>query len=428
VPSLVAGVVRDGGLAWHAGRGLVDGAEPTADTQYRIGSITKVLTAILVMRLRDEGRLGLGDHLARHVGGTPFGERTIGQLLGQGGGVPAETSGPWWERTAGLDWDELASSLDVDAAVDAPGRRFHYSNLGFGVLGRLVEELRGRPWRDCLRDEVLEPLGMRRTTDAPEPPRARGLAVHPWADVVLTEPEHDTGAMAPAGQLWSTLADLARLAAFLLGDTGDVLRPDTVEEMAQPGLVDELDAEPSAYGLGLFVTDVDGRRLVGHPGAMPGFVAGVLVDRDEQVGVVRASNVTYGGDPALAKDLLRILREHEPRVVEEWRTAPLPDGVELDLLGVWYWNAAPFTLRAVGDGLELARLRAGDPPDRFARRGGAWRAVEGDLTGETLTFAADGRSLAVATRVFTRAPYAPAAAMPGGVDPSGWRVEPSSIG
>jgi CubicO group peptidase (beta-lactamase class C family) len=344
----------------------------------------------------------------------------VGQLLGQGGGLPAETPGPWWERTAGVGWAELAASLDGDAAVDAPGRRYHYSNLGFGVLGRLVEELRGRPWRDCLRDEVLEPLGMRRTTYAPEPPRARGLAVHPWADVVLAEPEHDTGAMAPAGQLWSTLADLVRLAAFLLGDTGDVLAPDTVAEMARPGLVDELEAEPSAYGLGLAVMEVDGRRLVGHPGAMPGFVAGVLVDRDEQVGVVRASNVTYGGDPALAKDMLRILREHEPRVVEAWRPRQLPDGVPLALLGVWYWNAAPFTLRAVDAGLELARLRAGELPDRFVRRDGAWRAVAGDLSGETLTFAADGRSLTVATRVFTRAPYAPAEAMPGGVDPTGW--------
>src|SRR3954452_13768741 len=76
VPSLVAGVVRDGGLAWSAGRGRVAGAAPTPDTQYRIGSISKTFTAVLVMRLRDEGALALTDPYGDHVPGAPFGERT----------------------------------------------------------------------------------------------------------------------------------------------------------------------------------------------------------------------------------------------------------------------------------------------------------------------------------------------------------------
>src|ERR1700759_4704467 len=101
LPSLMAGVVRDGGLAWHAGRGFVNGERPTADTQYRIGSITKTFTALLVMRLRDEGALALTDRFEEYVPGTPFGDRTIGQLLSHGGGVQAETSGDWGERTDG---------------------------------------------------------------------------------------------------------------------------------------------------------------------------------------------------------------------------------------------------------------------------------------------------------------------------------------
>ena len=95
LPSLVAGVVRDGGLAWSGGRGRVDGAPPTPDTQYRIGSISKTFTALLVMRLRDEGALKLTDPFADHVPGAPFGDRTVGQLLSQGAGVQAETNGEW---------------------------------------------------------------------------------------------------------------------------------------------------------------------------------------------------------------------------------------------------------------------------------------------------------------------------------------------
>src|SRR3954471_15504887 len=78
-PGLVAGVVRDGGLAWSAGRGGV--AEPHTDVQYRLGSISKTITAVAVMRLRDEGRLGLDDPLEQHLPGTPLGERSVGQLL-----------------------------------------------------------------------------------------------------------------------------------------------------------------------------------------------------------------------------------------------------------------------------------------------------------------------------------------------------------
>src|SRR3954462_9274244 len=96
-PSLVAGVVRDGGLAWSAGRG--DVTEPHTDVQYRLGSISKTITAVVVMRLRDEGRLGLDDRLERHVPGTPLCDRTVGQLLSRLAGASAESPGGWWERT-----------------------------------------------------------------------------------------------------------------------------------------------------------------------------------------------------------------------------------------------------------------------------------------------------------------------------------------
>src|ERR1700710_2038364 len=98
-PSLVAGVVRDGGLVWSAGRGEV--AEPHTDVQYRLGSISKTVTAVVVLRLRDEGLLRLDDPLDRHLPGTPFGNRTIGQLLSHLAGASAESPGGWWERTPG---------------------------------------------------------------------------------------------------------------------------------------------------------------------------------------------------------------------------------------------------------------------------------------------------------------------------------------
>ncbi|NYJ05160.1 serine hydrolase domain-containing protein [Petropleomorpha daqingensis] len=414
-PSLVAGVVRDGGLAWSAGRGAVP--EPHTDVQYRLGSISKTVTAIVVMRLRDEGRLRLDDPLEKHLPGTPLGDRTLGQLLAHLAGASAESPGDWWERTPGGTLADL--QLEEDDVVLGAARRFHYSNLGFGLLGELVARVRGASWDDVVDREVLAPLGMARTTPRPVPPAAAGIAVHPWADVVLPEPEHHAGIMAAAGQLWAPLTDLARFAVFLLGDTGDVLSAATLAEMAEPAGVDSSAPGWSAYGLGLQVLRVDDRTLIGHGGSMPGFLAGVFVDRDEQTGGVSLANTTAGLDTVIP-GMLADLRASEPRIVEAW--VPSPPPVDLDVLGVWFWGPAPHLLRAVPGGLlHLGPLPGrGGRASRFTRRpDGTWLGLDGYYAGETLRIADD--HLDLGTFIFTRSPYDPAAPVPGGVDESGWR-------
>jgi CubicO group peptidase (beta-lactamase class C family) len=369
------------------------------------------------MRLRDEGLVHLDDPLDRHLPGTPLGDRTIGQLLSHLAGASAESPGGWWERTPGGSVDDLA--LGADDVVLGAARRFHYSNLGFGLLGELVARLRGTSWEDAVTAEVLAPLGMSRTTSRPVPPAAEGWAVHPWADVVLPEPEHHAGVMAAAGQLWAPLADLGRFAAFLLGDTADVLAPATLEEMTVPAGVDPSTPGWSAYGLGLQVLRVDGRTLVGHGGSMPGFLAGVFVDREEQIGAVSLANTTTGLD-AVVFALLDVLRAAEPRIVDPW--VPAPAAEPLESLGVWFWGPAPHVLRSIPGGLLHLGPLPGRPgrASRFARRDdGTWGGLDGYYAGETLRIADD--HLDLGTFVFTRAPYDPDAPVPGGVDERGWR-------
>lgn len=414
VPALVAGVARDGGLAWSAGHGDLPG-DP-ADVQFRIGSITKTVTAITVLRLRDEGALALDDPLERHLPGTPLGDRTIGALLGHLGGVAAESPGQWWERTAGGSLDDLG--LTGDERVLPSARRFHYSNLGFGLLGDVVARARGRAWTDVAADEVLAPLGMTRTTPRPVAPAARGFAVHPWSETVLPEPENDHGVMAPAGQLWSTAADLARLASFLLGDTGGVLSPATVEEMTVPAGVDPSQPSWPGYGLGVQVLRVEGTTLVGHGGSMPGFLAGLWVDREERTGAFVAGNTTSGLDGGLPAALLADVRAAEPRIVEPWTPEAPP--VDPAVLGPWYWGPSPYVLRAVPGGLlHLGGLGRPGRASRF-RPGpdGTWVGMDGYFAGETLRPGRDVMHLV--TYVFTRSPYDPAAPIPGGLDAGGW--------
>lgn len=425
VPSLSVGLVRDGALAWSAGRGLVDGAPPTTDTQYRIGSVTKGLTAVLVLRLRDEGRLDLDDPLEEHLPGTALGDRTVRELLAHAAGLAAEPPGEWWERAPGRPWEELAPTLPAEGATGMRGR-FHYSNPGYALLGRLVAAARGRPWYAVLRDEVLRPLGMTRTTYDAAAPHAPGLAVHPYADVVMPEVVQDLGAMAPAGQLWSTVADLARWAAFLAGDTGDVLAPDTLAEMRRPHVIAD-DAEwQSGYGLGFQVLRVGGRRLVGHGGSVPGYLASVLVDVERRTGAVELANGTSGAGALCGSELLGLLQDREPHVVDAWQpVADLGPGL-LDLVGLWHWGPSPFLLRLRGtDRLDLRPVSGRGRAASFGRTtDGGWTGLDGYWAGEPLRarYRPDGSlsHLDLGTFVLTREPYGPSDAIPGGVADDPW--------
>ena len=375
------------------------------------------------MRLRDEGLLELDDRLEQHLPGTPFGDRTIGQLLAHGAGLRSESPGQWWERVQGGPLESL--ELSRDDVKHPAGRRFHYSNLGYGALGEVLARVRGRAWADVVRDEVLLPLGMDRTTPRPSGVAAQGWAVHPWADVLLPEPEEDGGAMAAAGQLWATLTDLGRFAAFLLGDTGDVLDPQTLEEMTQASGVDPSAKGWSAYGLGLQVVRLGEHTVVGHGGSMPGFLASVFVDRANDLGTVLLCNATSGLDGTLVTDLHEIVREAEPLVGEVWAPG-LVDEQALELVGPWYWGTYAYGLRLRADGLlVLMALLGAGRASRFRARGdGSWLGLDGYHAGEVLTpvrsAGGDLVALDLGTFVFSRTPYDPAAPQPGGVHPDGW--------
>ncbi|MEU5533028.1 serine hydrolase domain-containing protein [Streptomyces sp. NPDC020362] len=429
-PSLVAAVVRGGRTVWQGARSSVDGHAPDDTVQYRIGSITKTFTAVLVLRLRDEGLLDLGDPLEKHLPGTGAGEATIAELLAHTGGLAAESPGPWWERTPGSLRPELSDVLGEQPLLHPVGRRHHYSNPGYTLLGALVEELRGAPWEEVLRREVLEPLGLHRTSAQPQAPHAGGWAVHPWADALLPEPLEDLGRMAPAGQLWSTTGDLARFAAFLAGGDDRVLSAESVREMRTPAAPAEAAdvVDGATYGLGMQLQHRDGRLLVGHSGSLPGFLANLTIGVDDDVAAVVLANCTSG--PllgAVGADLVRIVAEAEPRIPEPWRPLRAVDPAVLELAGQWYWGTHAFALRATADGLlALGPLAGGGRRARFRSNGdGTWTGLEGYYAGELLrpVRRADGSlsHLDLGSFVFTRQPYEEDAGVPGGVDPQGWR-------
>jgi CubicO group peptidase (beta-lactamase class C family) len=429
-PSVVAAVVREGAIAHVAGAGEVP--VPDKDTQYRIGSITKTLTAAVVLGLRDEGRLELDDPLDAHLPGTGVGSVPLRQLLAHAGGLQREPDGDWWERSAGVTLAELVEGVTPAKLAFAPYRRFHYSNVAYGLLGGVVERITGRSWWDAVSARLLEPLGMVRTTYGPEEPFARGYVVHPWHGTLREEPRHDAAAMAPAGQVWSTAADLSRWAAVLASPPGGapvlspkpvaspeaaVVAPSTVDEMSSPAMIADPDAWTNGYGLGLQLWRRGERVFIGHTGSMPGYLAVLVVHRPSRTAVVAYANTyTLVGTPigACGLSILEAVLDGEPAPAPiAWRPGTAaPDDIE-DLCGRWWWMGREYEVRwdATRSERVVTPLRARDEAEewRFGHDGSDhWRGRTGENAGELLVVRRDrsGRvtALDIATFIFTRDP------------------------
>jgi CubicO group peptidase (beta-lactamase class C family) len=432
LPSIAAGVVRGGELVWTAGRGTTVTAtpgglagpvgaagRPDPDTQYKIGSVTKTMTAALVMLARERGDLTLSDRVGRFLPGGPFSDATVRDLLSHAAGITAEPHGSWWERSPGADGAALVAAHAGAEPVLEPGSRHHYSNLGYGVLGEVVAQVCGCSWAEALAEQLLAPLGLARTSYHQQAPHADGFAVDFLTGEIVAEPLPDTGAMAPAGQLWSTVTDLAVWLTALVDPDRSVLAAESLVAMRTPQAAAPEGRDGSSYGLGLSVTVDRGRMLVGHGGSMPGFCCGVLADVDSGTGAVVLTNGAYGLG-GLTREVLEVVLDREPPIAAEWTPVrSVPDDVR-EVVGTWYWGHAPSVLR--WDGLDLL-LAPADGPGRAMRFRPAgsdtWTGTAGYLTGETLRAVrrSDGTvgHLEAATFIYTRTPYDPQAPIPGGL-------------
>jgi len=269
-PGVSAGLVRDGALVWstHVGSARLDPlAEPTDDTQYMIGSITKTFTAVLIMALRDAGRLSLDDRLKKYLPQTIHGAITIRQMLAHASGLQREPVGLIWENLDAPDQERLLRELEDAEQVLPVHFAFHYSNLAFALLGQIVELLEGRAWGDVVTERILAPLEMKSTSLATDDVgRALGYQVHPHTGVATLEPRFDLKATAPLGGLWSTVADLGRYASFVADPIEEVLTADSLDEMCRPLIMTDVDGWARAYGLGYDLQRIGERVLAGHGG------------------------------------------------------------------------------------------------------------------------------------------------------------------
>ena len=418
VTGMAAGVAQAGRLRWSSGVGSVDLAAPEVvpddDTQFLIASNTKVFTAVLVMALRDAGRLDLDDDVARHVPESRHSGVTIRQLLSHVSGMQREPVGDVWDTLVYPDAGQLVEGWNAADRILKPHHKWHYSNLSFSVLGEIVARLDGRSWAESLQARILDPLELRRTTVGFADRHAVGYYVPPYTDVPVVEPVVDIAAMAPAGALASTVRDLATWGSFLADPVPEVLSPDTVEEMCQPQIMADLETWRLAWGLGVSLRR-DGERIwVGHTGGMPGHISGLFVQRAASVVGIALMSSSPAPDPAaVAVELGSVVLDHEPADVEPWRPGSSVPPEYVDLLGRWFSEGSSFTFSVRRGRLE-ARLDAAPestPPSVFAAASPhVYRTESGRETGELLRVNRDGSGavshLSWATYRFTREPMA----------------------
>jgi CubicO group peptidase (beta-lactamase class C family) len=390
LPSIAVSVMRDGKLAWELAVGAADvetAREATPGTQYRLGSITKTFTAAAVMQLRDEGALDLEDRLDKHIEGAKHAP-TIRRLLSHTSGLQRETHDDAWLRQRFADVDELLDTLDRAEGVLPPGARFHYSNLAFALLGIVVERVSGVPYAQYVETKLLQPLGLDQTTFEPRADAATGYLVQPYVEGVWTQAPVTTGAWISAGQLWGTVRDLARWAAFLASPDDDaILRRETVEEMRTLQSLDDHVHWTGGYGLGLQLLRDGERILAGHGGSMPGFIAGVYVSAADKIGVAGLTNSSGARLVAFLQKLLSATVGTWPVPPQPWQVEDAPPDDVVPLLGIWFMEGDEIVFRWREGRLEAQFRDAADwdPPAVLRRESDdRWRIVSGFEHGEVL--------------------------------------------
>lgn len=328
VGGIAAGVMVDGDLVWADAWGLADRetrAPMLASSISRTGSISKSVTAVLMMILVDRGVIALDDPVSRYL-------PEIDGLQSRRPGAPDVTFRHLASHTAGLirepNWresvvgpieaweDRVLQSIPRTAYDSVPGARYQYSNIGFGMLGLALSRAAGRPFIDLVEDEIFQPLGMTGSSFVVagaelEPRLAEGYVARN-GEVSGEAPAREhagRGYKVPNGGVYSTVADLGRFLGAMAGVPGlGILDEASRQEMLRVQTPEDAN---EGYGLGFsLVIDGDGNRLAAHGGSVAGYNAYMAVDPDHGVGVVLLRNYTGGATNLgrVARSLLAELR------------------------------------------------------------------------------------------------------------------------
>ena len=349
-PGLVYGIVSGGKLVFSGATGYTDlgkKAPATIQSDFRIASMTKSFVSVAILQLRDAGKLRLDDPASLYIPelkgqSGPSSDApaiTIRHLLTHSAGFPEDN--PWGDRQLEVtDADLLALVRKGISFSNSPGVGYEYSNLGFTLLGHIIQKVTGEPYEEYITEHILRPLGMVHTyweyTRVPAGQLAHGYR---WLNGDwMEQPMLHDGAYGAMGGMITTIEDFAKYMAFQLnawpsrsGEDEGPLKRSSLREMQQPWTFNNLNAGyhfsekgavcpmVSFYGYGLrWSHDCKDRTFVGHTGGLPGFGSNWNMLTDYGVGVICFSNLTYANAGAInlqVLDTLVALTGLKPRAV-----------------------------------------------------------------------------------------------------------------
>jgi len=311
VAGVAIAVVRSGSPAEFYSHGVADigSGEPVCErTVFRVASVTKTITAVAIMQLRERGLVDLDVPVDRYLrsyrlipASPAFGPVTLRYLLTHSAGIRAVRTARdlmrpvmGWGVTAGQPVPALAEYYRPGLRYDTdPGTKWAYSNHGFATLGQVVEDVTGTRFDRYVRDHIFSQLGMNDSdlirSERVRPHLATGYQLRSRGLVAVTDLEN---VPVGAGSAYSTASDMSRFAAALAnggaGEEGQVLRPESVALMFDPHY--QPDPRIPGMGLGFFRGEIGGHESAGHDGIWLGFHSAMLLVPGRELGVVAFSN------------------------------------------------------------------------------------------------------------------------------------------
>ena len=373
IPGLSIAIVDDQQIVWAQGFGMADakaGKPATAETVYRIGSVSKLFTDIGIMQQVERGKINLDapvdNYLPDFRPRNPFGTFiTLRQLMSHRSGLLREPPIGNYFETSEPTLAATVHSLNETELVYAPGTHTKYSNAAIAVVGSALEAQTRQPFATYLKTSVLEPMGLQHSSFEPEPHIIQNLAkAEMWSyDVTKFEAPTFQLGMAPAGSMYSTVEDLGKFLSVLLAqgriNNGYLINPATLEQMWSPQF-----ANPGGrvFGLGFMVRSFEGRRLVGHGGAIYGFATSLNLLPEDKLGVVviATKDSVNAVTERISEEALRVVlaqRQGKP-VTLPAGTEPVPPALGRSLVGR-YGNGA-LDITYLNGHLNLLKVSGGE--------------------------------------------------------------------
>jgi CubicO group peptidase (beta-lactamase class C family) len=326
---LSVAVARGNRLIVDRGYGIADlewNAPVDASTIFRIGSLTKNFTAAAILKLAEQGKLGLDDPLSRTVSEFDTGGRTvtIRQLLNHTSGIPEYTTQPgFFAKLAPLNLSdaELLQLVSGKPFDFEPGTGWRYSNTNYYLLGMVVAKASGRPYAAFMQEEFFTPLGLAQTRYGSEtailPHRAQGYAFDPDTGSHANDAAISMNVPGAGGALVSSAGDLVRWQIALID--GRAIRPASLEQMISAPV--KMEPGDALYGLGVMIDRRDGQRVIGHGGSINGFSSLLSWLPDSGLSVAVISNSEAVGSGVVERRIIAALTSDVPPAP---RTLPQP--------------------------------------------------------------------------------------------------------